>query len=180
MQGEKMGNLISRSISKIITPFKPLIIQICEVESAIAKRWAASAHKRLFLASWKISKNPEFFDHHLDLYYQWQKTRASWWLKRGVFGSLALKRNGDVLELACGDGFNAKNFYSYVAKSVVACDFDKDAIATATRKNKAENVSFLLRDIRNAMPEGSFDNIVWDAAIEHFTPDEISLIMKNI
>ena len=30
------------------------------------------------------------------------------------------------------------------------------------------------------MPDGVFDNIVWDAAIEHFTPDEIDAIMKNI
>ena len=30
------------------------------------------------------------------------------------------------------------------------------------------------------MPEGTFDNIVWDAAIEHFTETEISDLMGNI
>jgi len=30
------------------------------------------------------------------------------------------------------------------------------------------------------MPKGDYDNIVWDAAIEHFTPDEIISIMTNI
>jgi hypothetical protein len=30
------------------------------------------------------------------------------------------------------------------------------------------------------MPEGKFENIIWDAAIEHFTPEEISSIMVNI
>ena len=30
------------------------------------------------------------------------------------------------------------------------------------------------------MPEGVFDNIVWDAAIEHFTEAEIADLMANI
>jgi len=30
------------------------------------------------------------------------------------------------------------------------------------------------------MPAGKFDNIIWDAAIEHFTPEEIEKILKDI
>ena len=101
-------------------------------------------------------------------------------MERGIYGSLAIKRGGKVLELASGDGFNTKNFYSGIAQSVTACDFDKKAIALAKRKNHSPNVSFVLADIRYAMPAGSFDNVVWDAAIAHFTPDEIKLIMGNI
>jgi SAM-dependent methyltransferase len=97
------------------------------------------------------------------------------WLERGVFGALALK-GGDVLELACGDGFNARNFYSLRSRRVISCDFDP----TARRKNAAPNVEFMQADIRNAMPKGTFDNIVWDAAIEHFTPNEIASIMCDI
>lgn len=175
-----MKKLIFNALKKAITPLKPLLISLFEAESYLAKKWAFNAHKRLFWSSWIIPKNPEFFDHHIDLYYQWPKYGAPWWLERGIFGSLALKRGGELLELACGDGFNAKNFYCCTSKSVIACDFDKSAIKTAKRKNNANNISFLLRDIRNEMPEGSFDNIVWDAAIEHFTPDEIDSIMKNI
>jgi SAM-dependent methyltransferase len=87
---------------------------------------------------------------------------------------------GDLLELACGDGFNARNFYSLRSQRVIACDFDPKAIETARRKNSAPNVEFLLADIRTAMPTGKFENIVWDAAIEHFTPDEIEKILKDI
>lgn len=175
-----MKTLILKIIGKTLRSLKPLIVFLFEFESFLAKKWSSGAHKRLFWATWGISKNPEFFDHHIDLYYQWPKSKAPWWLERGIFGSLALRKDCDLLELACGDGFNAKNFYSYTAKSVIACDFDKSAIATAKRKNSSKNITFLLRDIRNEMPEGVFDNIVWDAAIEHFTPDEISSIMKNI
>jgi len=38
----------------------------------------------------------------------------------------------------------------------------------------------LLADIRTEMPEGKFENIVWDAAIEHFTPQEIAKILYSI
>ncbi len=97
-----------------------------------------------------------------------------------MFSGLALKAGGRVLELACGDGFAARNFFSIRCREVVACDFDPSAIAAAQKYNRAENVTFLLADIRHAMPAGTFENVVWDAAIEHFTPEEIGLVLKNI
>jgi len=130
-------------------------------------------------AHWSLEPAPEWFDHHIDLFYQFRAHRNSIWVERGVFGSLALK-GGNVLELACGDGFNAANFYSGRSRSVVACDFDESAIATARRKNPAPNLRFILADIRSEMPTGSFQNIVWDAAIEHFTPEEIATILASI
>ena len=148
-------------------------------EARIAAAWASAAHRRLFKAQWALKPEPEWFDHSIDLYAQWLTDRNPMWVERGVFGGLALKGQ-DVLELACGDGFNARNFYSLRSRRVVACDFDETAISTARRKNAAPNVEFFLADIRTAMPEGMFENIVWDAAIEHFTPVEIAAIMGNI
>lgn len=171
---------MKKIIIQILQFFKPLLVCVFEAESFIIGKWASAAHRRLFFVTWEIPNNPEFFDHQIDLFYQWQKTRASFWVERGVFSSLALKRGGDLLELACGDGFNSKNFYSALVNKVVACDFDKNAISTAKRKNQAPNVSFILADIRSDMPEGIYDNVVWDAAIEHFTENEIDALMKNI
>ena len=130
-------------------------------------------------AQWALDPQPEFFDHHIDLNYQWTNTRNPLWVERGVFGALALKGNS-VLELACGDGFNAKNFYSIKSKNIIACDFDPKAISVAITKNHAPNVKFIIADIRTNMPDGKFENIIWDAAIEHFTPLEITEIMINI
>ena len=158
---------------------KRVLETLFSLESEISAKWVSGAHKRLMKAQWNLAPNPEFFDHHIDLLYQWTQTRSSFWVERGVFGGLAL-RGGDVLELSCGDGFNAKNFYSLRSRRVLACDFDPVAIATARHKNSAPNVSFVLADIRTAMPDGKFQNVVWDAAIEHFTPDEIAAIMSNI
>jgi hypothetical protein len=116
---------MKKNILKILSFFKPIIVWIFEIESFVSKKWVSSAHKRLFYATWGIPKNPEFFDHNIDLFHNWEKTRMSFWLERGVFSSLALKRNGVVLELACGDGFNAKNFYSGLANKIIACDFER-------------------------------------------------------
>jgi SAM-dependent methyltransferase len=171
---------MKKTVIKILKPFKPLLVFIFEIESFLAKKWVAAAHRRLFQVTWAIPKNPEFFDHQIDLFYLWQKVRTSFWLERGVFSNLALKKGGKMLELSCGDGFNARNFYSDKCESIIACDFDKKALSTANRKNSAPNITFVLADIRNDMPDGSFDNIVWDTAIEHFTPDEINAIMSNI
>jgi len=172
--------IIKRKIKNIIVLFKPLIINFYESKSKRLKNKTARAYKKLFWATWNISGNPEFFDHHIDLFYQWQETKNSLWLERGVFGNLAVKRGGKLLELACGDGFNSRNFYSYLAKSIIAVDFDKNAIKIAKNKNSTENIEYVLADIRTNMPNGHFDNIVWDAAIEHFTENEIDNIMKEI
>lgn len=56
----------------------------------------------------------------------------------------------------------------------------QDVLSQARTKKRTPNVEFVLADIRNAMPTGTFENIIWDAAIEHFTPDEIVKIFKDI
>jgi Methyltransferase domain len=79
-----------------------------------------------------------------------------------------------------GDGFNAPHFYSTQASSIIALDFDEDAIPHVKRYNSAPNVTYVLQDIRKGLPTGPFDNIVWDAAIEHFTEAEIAEIMGQL
>jgi SAM-dependent methyltransferase len=178
--------MIATLLKKLIRPFlqflgplKPVAEGVCQFEAAVSRRWASSAHARLMAVQWSLPPQPEHFDHHNDLFYWWLKSRNSLWLERGIYGALALK-GGKVLELACGDGFNARNFYSIRSERVVACDFDPRALATARRKNSAPNVEYVLADIRTAMPEGCFDNVVWDAAIEHFTLDETAKILRDI
>lgn len=158
---------------------KPVFEWFSQIECSIASLWVSNAHHRLFAVQWYFPPQPEHFDHHIDLYYQWLTSRNPLWVERGVFSSLVL-RGGDVLELACGDGFNARNFYSLRSRHVIACDFDLKAIETAKHKNRAPNVDYVLADIRTKMPEGKFDNVVWDAAIEHFTPVEVEQIMQDI
>ena len=43
-----------------------------------------------------------------------------------------------------------------------------------------DGVGLAVPDIREGLPPGPFDNIVWDAAIEHFTEQEIDRLLKEI
>ncbi len=148
--------------------------------AAASRRWASSAHRVKFLIEWGLDTPPEYFDHNIDLYHQWGKSRDPFWAERGIFNILGMKPDARVLELCCGTGFNARNFYSHRAKSVVAVDFSSDAIAFAKRYSAAPNLEYQVVDIRTDMPAGLFDNIFWDAAIEHFTEAEIAALLVAI
>ncbi len=136
---------------------------------------AAFAHKVQMKYEWNVPPQPEWFDHYCDQFYLFRKTQNPLWVERGIFGLLAIKQNANVLEICCGDGFNAYHFYSIRAGQIVSV-----AIPHAKKYNEAKNVEYRLCDIRYAMPEGMFDNIVWDAAIEHFTEAEIDKLMGDI
>ncbi len=123
---------------------------------------------------------PEYFEHSIDLYYLWASTGHYHWLERGVFNGFALKRDGALLELCCGDGFYTKNFYNAISKKIIACDFDHIAIKRARITNKTNKIKFVVADIRKEIPDGIYDNIIMDQAIEHFTLSEIGVILKEI
>lgn len=152
-----------------------------------ASRWLSKGvralssffHRLQFLIEWGVD-NPEYFDHQMDIHWQWGKTGASFPMERGVHSSLALKGSGDTLDLCCGDGFYSNYFYAIHSNSVTAIDFDRDAIKWAKRNSFAKNIRFVVGDIRNDIPDGPFDNIVWDAAVEHFTEIEIKSLMSRI
>lgn len=153
-----------------------LVAEAC----AEARALAATVHDQKMYLEWRIAPPPEWFDHFLDLYLQWPRDGASLWLERGVFGALALRRGGRLLEMCCGDGFNSRHFYAPLVGSVLAVDFDGTALAHAGRYNTAANISFRELDVRTGLPDGPFDNVTWDAAIEHFTEDEIATLLGGI
>jgi SAM-dependent methyltransferase len=168
-------------LTKKISPLLPL----ARFNSKLTRRIASGAHHFQFLVEWGVD-NPEYFDHYLDQFYYWRASRNSLPWERGVYSVFALQattvdgRKPAVLDLCCGDGFLTYHFYSLVAESVIGVDFDPGAIRMANRNNSADNVQYVLGDIRTDIPEGSFDNIVWDAAVEHFTEAETQELMSTI
>jgi SAM-dependent methyltransferase len=159
---------------------KPFLEKLFAFEAGIAERWAAGAHHRLFLAQWGLYPLPEFFQHKIGHYWLWEASNSPWAVERGVFSLLAMKQGCEALELCCGDGFNAHYFYRARVSSMICVDFDPKAIAYARKHFRSEAIRYEVADIRTQMPTGSFDNIVWDAAIEHFTESEIDAIMLEI
>src|SRR2546430_2078519 len=165
--------------------FKPFFEFIHQVECKLSSNWARNAHRRLMNIQWYYPPQPEHFDHNIDLYYQW-KEGYPFWIERGYAGNmcaqtLLLKKDKlKILDLCCGDGFYSKYFYAYSAKSITCIDFDKKAINTAKKKNSSPKIKHILGDIRYDMPNEKYDLIIWDAAFEHFTIDELKSIITNI
>ncbi|HET7086162.1 MAG TPA: class I SAM-dependent methyltransferase [Rhizomicrobium sp.] len=142
---------------------------------------AAAGHHLQFIRQWRLgARVPHYFDPFIDLYWKWEKTRNPMSWERGIFGLLAMKPGCRQLDLCCGEGFHTHRFYSGRAGSIVAMDYNRDAIALARRKFQAPNIDYRCGDIRSQMPQGPFDNITWDAGIEYFTPAEIADILVAV
>lgn len=165
--------------------YKKLAVPYYKKKAANVKVKASEIYRKLFQAEWCID-NPEYFDHDIDLYYQWGEKCIPYWLERGIYNILALKMFQEpiLIELCCGEGFNSKYFYSTSCKIIYACDFDDNAIKEAKIKYQRDNIDFAVADIRYDIPEEVHGekptNIIWDAAIEHFTPKEIDAILRHI
>lgn len=159
--------------------WKAPLVALAQAHARLARAWAFQAHRLLMALQWGLPPEPEHFQQEINLYYSWMLTRDPMWAERGVFGALTL-RGGDLLDLACGDGFYDERFYSSRARRVIAVDFDPAAIAVARRDHAAPNVSYVLQDIREGLPRGPFSNVIWNGAIEHFTEDETRAILTMI
>jgi len=159
---------------------RQLLVSFLKGLNFLVRKFSSYTHFAQFAVQWSFSPRPEWFDHYLDQHWQWSAKNSSLWVERGVFSRLVIKPNANMLEICCGDGFNARHFYSSKASSIIALDFDKDAIPHAKRYNSATNITYVQQDIRDGLPQGHYDNIVWDAAIEHFTEAEIDKIMAEL
>lgn len=170
-----------RKTLEFLKKFLP-VVYLSRLISASTRTTAFLAHKIQFFAEWS-SNNPEHFDHNIDLYYKWKKTRAAFPMERGVWSNFAMVQDGSpgvTLDLCCGDGFYSYYFYSGLSKQVIGIDFEPNAIKQARKMHSADNIEYIVGDIRTHIPDGPFDNIVWDAAIEHFTESEIEGLMSRI
>lgn len=169
----------------VLRMYKGIMVPIWKCLAGVSQRLAAVIHKQLMRAEWCVD-TPEFFNHDIDLYYQWRKEGRAYWLERGIYNILALQmfEKPIVVELCCGEGFNTKYFYSKIADKIWACDFDREAIKGAKKKYSMNNIEFAIADIREEIPVTlggeKITNIIWDAAIEHFTPEEIHAIMSKL
>ena len=150
-----------------------------ELLCAHSRSFAENCHRLKFFFDWAVPPIPEWMDHFVDQYVQFREGKTLW-TERGVYNVAGLKPGGNYLELCSGDGFNTFHYYRPFARSITAVDFDETALRHAREYNDAENIEFRKADIRTEFPVGQYDNILWDAAIEHFTEDEIASIMGNI
>jgi SAM-dependent methyltransferase len=174
---EKLLNLILQLERECPDKIYDLTEEFCQLTRLLAKE----AHKLKMQLDWDIPQSPEWMNHFQDYYYQLPQKKLTFFLERGILARLAIKdRSGNVLELCCGDGFNTKYFYSPYCARIIALDFDEKAIAHAKKYNSDTTIVYQLADIRSEIPQGNFETVIWDAAIEHFTEIETKEIIGTI
>lgn len=172
--------LVKTGIKIIIKSQRTPSLYIIQKINSLLRKISSWTHKAQLYCQWAIQPNPEWFDHFIDQHYQWSNTKNPLGWERGIFNLLAIKDNATVLEICCGDGFNAHHFYAIRSKKILSVDFDPLAISHANKHFKADNLKFQIVDIRKSLPQGPFTNIIWDGAIEHFTLEEMDRIFKKI
>lgn len=155
-------------------------LQIARRAAFLTRKLAQFTHRQVFELQWRVPPEPEWQDHHTSIYVLWDRMRQPVVVERGCVSAFALKDGSEVLDICCGDGFYDYYFYSRRAKRITAVDFDPAVIAYARTYNQAPNISYEVCDIRAHIPQGSYDNIIWNGAIEHFTEDEIKSIVMML
>lgn len=159
---------------------KQVTLPVLQLMNGQLRGLVSATHLLQTAIQWSLPPTPEWADHYVDVYWRWRSSGSWFFLERGVFSGLAIEPGARVLELCSGDGFNTRYFYSPRASEVVALDLNAEALRHARRNNSAPNITYLQADIRASLPEGPFDNVVWDAAIEHFGRNEIASILTSV
>lgn len=168
------------AVSRVRTIAYSLIVPGVRAFNAALRALTSMSHHLQYKVEGFLRPSAEWFDHEIDVQWQWSARQSSMFLERGVLNTLAMRPGGEVLELCCGDGFNTHRFYAGRAGRVLAVDHDEHALRHARRLHGRPNVRYASCDISRGLPEGPFDNVVWDSAIHHFSEAEVHTILGFI
>ena len=149
----------------------------------LSQRISSLISSLLFLRDWHLqaSGRPQFFKHEINL-SRWRFEPARWaFAARGVYAREGMFEGCSVLDLSCGDGSTSYLFFSDIAGHIDAVDNDDIALEYARRFHSRPSISYHKIDIVNqALPEGRYDFVIWNAAICYFSDEEIKSILRKI
>ena len=168
------------AVARVLWRVHDLFVLPLRTVNSLIRRVAAGSHRLQYKVEGFLRPSAEWFDHEVDAHWQWPAQGRSTFLERGVLNSLAIRPGGEVLELCCGDGFNTGRFYAARAARVLAIDHNTQALAHARRHHARPNVEYRLGDILGELPQGPFDNVIWDSAIHHFTSEDAARVLSSV
>ena len=158
---------------------KRLLVSVLKGINWFMRLLVGWTHFAQFAVQWGIKPRPEWFDHFLDQYWQWAQRTTACGSSAACFPGSSSKRIRGCSRSAAATvsirGTSIRPEPGPSSRSIstrMQFRTPGDTIPRRTLPSK--------QDIRAGLPEGPFDNIVWDAAIEHFTEKEIDTIMGAI
>lgn len=120
--------------------------------------------------------------------YQWRNSRrhllftaARYKFAMKMIGNMYEPEKRKILDLGCNDGFGTYYAAEY-AQSVLAVDFDEDAIAYA-KENSCDSIEFRLENFLDKY-YGEYDAVVSFDVLEHIYPEDeekyMNTVLKNL
>jgi SAM-dependent methyltransferase len=119
-----------------------------------------------------------WFDHRFDFL---QGPEFWYWQERGILGTQAIPRGGEVLDLCCGEGFYDRIYFSTRAEKIDALDRDPAAIREAMTGNTNPNVKFYVNDVaRDPFPDSEYDVVLCFSALQQMDTSELDALLSKI
>ncbi len=174
----KGGGRARPAVLAALSKAHPVLVPPIRLFNAGLRALTAFTHHFQYRVEGFLRPSAEWFDHEMDVHWQWVAKQRSTFLERGVLNTLAMAPGAEILELCCGDGFNTHRFYAGRGKRVLAVDYNAGALRHARRYHSRDNVEYRQCDLRVGLPQGPFDNVVWDSAIHHFSAAEATDILR--
>jgi SAM-dependent methyltransferase len=158
---------------------------------------------------WGKIPRAEWMDHDQDTFFQFNYNGSFFHFERGIiprmlvskiffekkyFDNLKIEKKINILDLCSGDSYISQKFFFDSSNRVVSLDLDKKASLRGAARLKREkflnqNHNFFQCDIEKEDLEDflkkknsdcKFDLVLFNAAIEHFNPEQLDHIFNSV
>ena len=195
-------------IRKIITIFYPFLFPILQFIGLTSQKITIFFYFVLMKMDWGKIPRTEWMDHDQDTFFQFNYNGSFFHFERGIiprmlvskiffekkdFDSLKIEKKINILDLCSGDSYISQKFFFDSSNRVISLDLDKKALLRGAARLKREkflnqNHNFFQCDIEKEDLEDflkkknsdcKFDLVLFNAAIEHFKPEQLDHIFNS-
>jgi SAM-dependent methyltransferase len=173
-----------RQLQRRLMHWKESILGGGRLREAILIKLLEQHYNSKFRRQWVLGEEPpHFFDQRMG-FFQFafgHKDYGPYALFRGFYSSEILRQGDRLLDIGCGDGFFTRRFFAERCGHIDAIDIEPSAIQAAVTYHSAPNITYHLLDaVNQPFPNDTYDVIVWDGAMGHFSPDATHLLLQKI
>jgi SAM-dependent methyltransferase len=181
--GEEVGKDLHR-LRRSLAYYKESLLGGGGLREYVLIKLLEQHYSSKFRRQWKLSdEEPHFYSHRIGFFdfAFGNHSMGPYAYYRAFFSSEVLREGDRLLDIGCGDGFFTKRFLSEKCHHIDAIDIEPTAIGEALSLNNAPNITYYVLDaVTQPFPSESYEVIVWDGAMGHFSADTTDHILKKI